>query len=165
MSDSASPWTAARQAPLSLGSSRQECWSRLPFSSPGDLPDPGVEPESPVSPTLAGVFFTTGATWGAAVHGVTELDTTEQLNNDIFLSGVACTGMLCKFPFALHLHICIYGLPDSSVGKESSSSAGDPGLIPGLVRSFGEGKGYPLQYSWSSLVAQLIKNPPAMRET
>ena len=55
--------------------------------------------------------------------------------------------------------------PDSSVGKESSSSAGDPGLIPGLVRSFGEGKGYPLQYSWASLVAQLVKNPPAMQET
>ena len=53
----------------------------------------------------------------------------------------------------------------SSVGKESACSAGDPGLIPGLGRSTGEGIGYPLQYSWNSLVAQLLKNPPAMRET
>ena len=59
----------------------------------------------------------------------------------------------------------IVGFPDSSVGKESACNAGDPGLIAGLGRSTGEGIGYPLQYSWSSLVAQLIKNPPAMRET
>ena len=43
----ATPWTVARQAPLSLGFSRQEYWSGLPFSSPGDLPDPGIEPRSP----------------------------------------------------------------------------------------------------------------------
>ena len=53
----------------------------------------------------------------------------------------------------------------SSVGKESSCSAGDLGWIPGSGRSPGEGIGYPLQYSWASLVAQLVKNPPAMRET
>ena len=44
-------------------------------------------------------------------------------------------------------------------------NAGDPGLIPGLWRYPGEGNGYPLQYSWASLVAQLVKNPPAMWET
>ena len=54
--------------------------------------------------------------------------------------------------------------PDSSIGKESTCNAGDPGLIPGSGRSAGEGTGYPLQYSWASLVAQLVKNPPAMRE-
>ena len=57
------------------------------------------------------------------------------------------------------------GFPDSSVGKESACNAGDPSLIPGLGRSDGEGRGYPLQYSWASLVAQLVKNPPAMQET
>ena len=57
------------------------------------------------------------------------------------------------------------GFPDSSVGKESACNAGDPGLIPGSGRSPGEGIGYPLQYCWTSLVAQLVKNPPAMRET
>ena len=54
--------------------------------------------------------------------------------------------------------------PDSSVGKESACNAGDPGSIPGSGRS-GEGIGYPLQYSWASLVAQLVKNLPAMQET
>jgi len=57
------------------------------------------------------------------------------------------------------------GFPDSIVGKESACNAGDPGSIPGLGRSPGEGIVYPLQYSWASLVAQLINNPPAMQET
>ena len=56
------------------------------------------------------------------------------------------------------------GFPDSSVGKESTCNAGDPGSISGSGRSAGEGIGYPLQYSWASLVAQLVKNPPAMWE-
>ena len=55
--------------------------------------------------------------------------------------------------------------PDSSVGKESACNAGDPGSIPGSGRSAGERIGYPLQYSWASLVAQLVKDPPAMWET
>ena len=63
---------------------------------------------------------------------------------------------------ALHLTL---GFPDSSVGKESTCSAGDSSSIPGLGRSAGEGIGCPLQCSWVSLVAQLVKNPPAMRET
>ena len=57
------------------------------------------------------------------------------------------------------------GFPDSSVGKESACKAGDPGSIPGSGRSPGEGIGYPSQYSCSSLVTQLVKNPPAMQET
>ena len=57
------------------------------------------------------------------------------------------------------------GFPDSSVGKESTYNEGDLGLILGLGISAGEGIGYPLQYSWTSLVAQLVKNPPAMWET
>ena len=57
------------------------------------------------------------------------------------------------------------GFPDSSVGKESTCNAGDPGLIPGLGRPPAEWIGYPLQYSQASLVAQLVKNPPAVWET
>ena len=57
------------------------------------------------------------------------------------------------------------GFPDSSVGKESACSAGNPGSIPGLGRFPGEGLGYPLQYSWASPVAQLVKNLPALWET
>ena len=56
------PWTVASQAPLSMGFSRQECWSGLPCPPPGDLPDPGIEPSSFMSPALAGWFFTTSAT-------------------------------------------------------------------------------------------------------
>ena len=61
--------------------------------------------------------------------------------------------------------MCVFGFPGSSVGKESPCNAGDPGLIPGSGRSPEEGIDYPLQYSWGSLVAQLVKNPPAMQET
>ena len=57
------------------------------------------------------------------------------------------------------------GFSDSSVGKESTCNAGDPDSIPGSGRSAGEGIVYPLQYAWASLVAQLVKNPPAMHET
>ena len=60
---------------------------------------------------------------------------------------------------------CVLGFPQNSVGKESACNAGGPGSIPGSGRSPGEGIGYPLQYSWASLVAQLVKNPPANRET
>ena len=59
----------------------------------------------------------------------------------------------------------IKGFPDSSVGKESACNAGDPSLICGSGRSTGERIGYLLQYSWASLVAQLVKNPPAAWET
>ena len=57
------------------------------------------------------------------------------------------------------------GFPHSSVGKESACNAGDSGSVPGLGGSAGEGIGYPFQCSWASLVAQLVKKPPAMWET
>ena len=57
------------------------------------------------------------------------------------------------------------GFPGRSAGKESACNAGDPGSIPGLGRSPGGGIGCPLQYSWASLVAQSVKNLPAMQET
>ena len=62
--------------------------------------------------------------------------------------------MLCDF----------LGFPGSSASKESACNAGGPSSIPGSGRSLGEGTGYPLQNSWASLVAQMLKNPPAMRE-
>ena len=73
------------------------------------------------------------------------------------------------YPVSLGHHLIsvliIWGFPDSSVGKESACNGGDPGLVPGSERSAGEGIGYPLQYSWASRVAQLVKNPSAMQET
>ena len=58
-------WTVYNQAPLSMGFSRQEYWSGLPLSPPGDLPDPGIELVSPVSPALAGGFLTASTLWEA----------------------------------------------------------------------------------------------------
>ena len=73
----------------------------------------------------------------------------------------------CKEIFACVIKI-LYQLtldfPGRSVGKESTCNARDPGSIPGSGRSGGEGTGYPLQYSWASLVSQLVNNPPAMWE-
>ena len=63
VSDSATPWTVAHQAPLSMGFSRQEYWSGLPCPPPGDLPDPRIEPASLTSSALAGRFLTTRGTW------------------------------------------------------------------------------------------------------
>ena len=59
----------------------------------------------------------------------------------------------------------IWGFPGSLAGKESTCNAGDPGSIPGSGISPGELIGYPVQYSWASLVAQTVKNLPAMQET
>ena len=61
--------------------------------------------------------------------------------------------------------VALWGFPGSSAGKESACNAVDPSLIPGPGSYPGEGKGFPLQYSWASLVSQMVKNLPAMRET
>ena len=69
------PWTVACQAPLSMGFSRQEYCSGLPFPSLGDSPHPGIKPMSLVSPALAGGFVTTSATWEALIEpGATKKD-------------------------------------------------------------------------------------------
>ena len=60
-------WIVAHQAALSMGFSRQEYWSGLPWPPPEDLPNPGIEPKSLTSPALAGRFFTTSTTWGAYI--------------------------------------------------------------------------------------------------
>ena len=74
------------------------------------------------------------------------------------------SGQGCFFVYRVDLEACM-GFPSSSAGKESTCNAGDPGLIPGLWRSPEERIGYPLQYSWASLVAQMVKNLPTMWET
>ena len=65
------PWTVARQAPLSVGFSRWGYWSGLPFPPSGDLPHPGIEPMSLTSPVLAGGFFTASATYAALYYRTT----------------------------------------------------------------------------------------------
>ena len=86
---------------------------------------------------------------------------------------MVCFRQLC--PFSVHplkgilgyipTNVIRLGFPGSSAGKESVYNAGDPGFIPRLGRSPGEGISYPLQYSWAFLVAQMVKNLPAMWET
>ena len=80
-------WTVARQAPLPVGFSRQEYWSRLPCPPPEDLPDPGGEPVSLTSPALAGGFFTISATWEAWVD-----------TSDITYGVLPGEGVLCPSP-------------------------------------------------------------------
>ena len=79
VSDSATLWTVASQAPLSMEFSRQEYWSGLPCPPPGDPPHPGIKSASPVSPALSGKFFTTSITWEAPAH----LDTSQIIDNII----------------------------------------------------------------------------------
>ena len=74
---------------------------------------------------------------------------------------------IAVYPYLIS-HFCQHyylGFPGSSAGKETPYNAGDHSSIPGSRRSAGEGIGYSLQYSWASLVAQMIKNPPAMQES
>ena len=73
-------------------------------------------------------------------------------------------GIFIKVDYRL-IHKVSLTFPGSSAGKGFTCKAGDPSLIPGSGRSPGEGIGFPLKYSWTSLVAQIVKNPPAMRET
>ena len=100
-------WTVAHQAPLSMGFSRQGYWCGLPCPPPADISDPGTKPVSLESPTLAGVFFTTSATWhltavllpgkphgrrslvGCSPWGRKESDTTERLH---FHFSLSCIG-------------------------------------------------------------------------
>ena len=84
--------------------------------------------------------------WSAAIHGVAKSQT--RLRDWTELNWC-----------------CIMGFPGSSAGKESACNAGDPSSILGPGRSPGERTGYSFQYSWASLVAQIVKNPPSMWET
>ena len=89
-SDSVTPWTVACQAPLSMGFSRQEYWSGLPCLPPGDLPDPGIELVSLMSPVLADRFFTTSTTREAQIEFI-------QFNNVQIKEKVKTSFLLFKF--------------------------------------------------------------------
>ena len=80
------------------------------------------------------------------------------------MSGVLCHVHPTYTTGCAFVYLTIQGFPGGSAGKEATCNAGDPGSFPGLGRSTGEGIGYPLQFSWASLVAKTVKNPPAMQE-
>ena len=84
----ATPWAIDHQAPLSMECSRQEYWSGFPFPPPGDLPHPRIKPSSPVSPALAGEFFTTSATFSPTV----------QFSSVAQLCPTLCDPMNCSMP-------------------------------------------------------------------
>ena len=101
------PVYCSLQALLSMGFSRQEYWIRLPCSPPGDLPDPGIKLASPMTPSLTGGFFTTGATWEAPVLSrvclvaqlyLTVTSRTVALQAPLSLGFFKNTGMGCHFP-------------------------------------------------------------------
>ena len=163
----ATPWTIAYQAPPSMEFSRQEYWGRLPFPSPEDLSDTGIEARSP---TLQADAYHLSHQGKSTV--------TSGCSNKFIFGCAGCFLQYTGFPScgkwgllsscgAWASHCAGYSCcsPSSSAGKESTGNAGDLSLIPGSERSSGEGIGYPLQYSWASLVAQLVKNLPAVRET
>ena len=83
----------------------------------------------------------------------------------IFLPATLIPACASFSPAFRMMYSAYRGFPGNLVGKESACNAGDPSSIPGLGRSPGEGIGYPLQYSWASLVTQMVKNLPAMWET
>ena len=134
------PWTVACHAPLSIGFARQEYWSGLPFPSPGDLPDPRIEP---VSPTLQA----DSTDW--VIREDREVD--EQVLLYMLSLIVRRTGNIKnslghKNNFTYFICLSL-GFPGGLDGKASTYNEGDLGSIPGSGRSPEEGNGNPLQYS------------------
>ena len=138
LSHFATPWTVACQAPLTMRFSRQEYWSGLPCPAPGDLSHSGTEPESHMSPELAGEFFTTSSTWVLVLSS----------NGERLLK---CTRIILGMMKMSCNWIVVMGwLPRGTVVKNlpvNAEDARDGGPIPGWGRSPDVGNGNPLQYS------------------
>ena len=121
-------WTISHQAPLSVGFSRQAYWSGVPFSSPGDLPYPGIEPASPVSPALKVGFLPSEPSGKPS----------SILSYSPRIQWARCKGFRVIFGS---------GFPAGASGKEPAGDTRDASLIPESGRSLGGGHGNPLQYS------------------
>ena len=155
----ATPWTVAHQAPLLIGFSSEEHWSGFPFPSQGYLSDSGIKPVTLRSPALAAGFCITSVTWKATWEAVTTADFSN-------FAGILEKRRYEKWKTAeMNEFYMIRGFPGISACKESTCNARDTSSILGSGRSPGEGIGYPLQYSWASLVTQMVKNSPAMWDT
>ena len=126
----ATSWTTAHQTPLSMGSSRQESWSRLPFPSPGDLPNPGIEPGSP--PLQADSLPT-------ELRGKPSVSLPPPIQNP---TPPYRWRIVFKAQWQYHR-----GFPGGSVVENQPANSGDAGSIPGSGRSPGVENGNPLQYS------------------
>ena len=135
MYNSAIPWSVAHQVPLSMGFCRQECWSGLPYPPPRDLPDPGIEPTSLMSPALAGMFFTTSATWEDRQHLYLNHSLLwsyffmQRILSAQLLSGVWIFATLCK-------KIIVHQAP-LSVGPSKNTGVGCHFLLQGIFPTQG----------------------------
>ena len=135
-------WTVACKAPLSMGFSRQECWSWLPCPPPGDLPNPGIKPMSLTSPALAGGFFINSATGKPAMLVI--YCCRRRIRPHLWRDeNQGICGHILNFhscPLVRkYLQSSTYrGLPRWLNGKESACQAEDPGLTTGLGSSPGE---------------------------
>ena len=156
------PWTVACQVPLSMELSSQEYWKQ-PFPSPGDLPDPGIEPATLVFATIAGRFFTTESPgkpsftpialctflWPNTHPTLNAPPTAQstfpqnQIQKPAWHSRPSIKGVvICTL-----LSLSLGGFPSGSVVKNPPANAGDAGSIPESGRSPGEGNSNSLQYS------------------
>ena len=145
----ATPWTVAHQAPLSMGFFRQECWSGLPFPPPGDLPDPGIEPMSLSSPTLAddylplappgkpftqdrSIEFRAGGNWGIVVCPV--LTERRPRHGGILVACPASSGLQAAVLLRA-VAVCLH--PSATEGPASWAARGgrDPacGVVPAMI--------------------------------
>ena len=144
-----------------------ECLQLLMFSCPMlctalDVPHHSVA--QGVSGPSASPYSDHPPHWAMGLKG--QIPATHSTEYDLLMS-LPVLSLPCPaiFLFLKPRGLYAQGSLDSSVGKESACNVGDPGSIPGLGRSHGEGTGYPVQHSWASLLAQLVKNLPAMQET
>ena len=129
-----------------MGFSSCGVWVQL-LQGMWNLPRPWIEP---MSPELAGRLLTTGSPRKSLLKSLLKKISLRCRAHQIIQNDLSWKSSV---------------FPGRSVGKESACNARDHGSIPGSGRSTGEGIGYPLRYSWASLVTQLVKKMPAMRET
>ena len=124
-----------------MGFSRQEYWNRLPCPPPGDLPNPGIDPKSPVSPALQENSLPLSHQGSKSTILQYKYPSHKRCGFDSWVRKIPWRSDM--LPTAVFL-----GFPGGSTGKESTCNAGDLDSIPGLGWSPGEGNGNPLQYSF-----------------
>ena len=185
----ATPWTVARQAPLSMGVSRQEYWSGLPFPSPGDLPDPGIEPGSPalqvelypLSSLVGGVIPWVLDHCGDKAGNHLSGPAGSRWRRGCSLPGLRSTWAPCTAPSgppgrlqARPRHHSLQSPWQSILARQPSFLQSSPLSInpPQVTLSLCPWRGPQLMFIqqilpllWASLVAQLVKNPPPLWET
>ena len=153
--------------------SRQEYWSELPFPLPGDLPDPGMEPESPASPVWSGRFFTASATWEAPRVQFSSLQSLSHVQ--LFVTPMESTRLLCPWDSpgkktGVDCHFLLQGMfPTQGLNLHLLCLSALPGGFFITVPLGKPHRRYIIDANfhliWASLVAQMVKNLASMQET